>query len=480
MCAGPAGGQETASPSGATAGATGETRAEVENFAPAKDWGDDYQIRTFRGEPFARVTFNSYARALRQDFRNLVYKYRRGSRMNRNVWAIPIRIDLWGDATDVFKDDYLRTDVKVGPDNRFVIQISVRLHDEFDENEFRREVLEALLIEQMLNPLAANPELMTADRIETPAWLVHGFDQLVEHRRGGRPSAFYEGFLESGQMLEPRKIFSLEDPEDLDPVSLAAFRASASALIEALLDQEDGDTALRIMLADLLTVDAGNVDALLRQHFPAFREMDEGLDKWWALQVAALGQQQGYEFLGREETERWLTSALTVVFDGKEAADPPAAKRNLLDRLRRKKPEPAAEEPFQGTVDDYARFLQRPGARDKLAASFASLQRLSRTGFPVYRPVLAGYGEAVQKLMRGETKGLDAEFERLRDLREKIRNTLVQAEDYMNYFEATRAPRRSAAFDDYIEMRQALEEATPPKRNDRISRYMDALESEFR
>jgi hypothetical protein len=57
---------------------------------------------------------------------------------------------------------------------------------------------------------------------------------------------------------------------------------------------------------------------------------------------------------------------------------------------------------------------------------------------------------------------------------------MTQTSDYLNFFEATRAPKRSEAFDDYSKMRRALEEKPLPRRNDRITRYLDYLELEFR
>jgi hypothetical protein len=32
--------------------------------------------------------------------------------------------------------------------------------------------------------------------------------------------------------------------------------------------------------------------------------MDQGLEKWWALELASLGQQQSFEYLDREYRQR--------------------------------------------------------------------------------------------------------------------------------------------------------------------------------
>lgn len=468
---------------GAKAGPEATARSSVVKILSPAQWGEDYQVRAFGSEPYTRAVFVSYARELRDDFRNLVYRYREHSAINRHEWAIPIRIELRGAPENVYKGDDVRRRTVIGPDNRFVIYVYVMLHDGFEEDSFRKEMISALLMEQMLMPFAEYPSNLPVNEVKTPSWLVQGFDQMIEHRRGGRPSAFYQGFLDSGQMLDPEVILTTEIDENIDPVNLAIFRASSSALMEALLDQDDGDIAMRSLLGDLAVTDGDKTGVLLRQHFPALREIDEGLDKWWALQVAALGQQQGYEFFDWEETEYWLDEALKIEFEETSTmlrAEP--VKTGFLERLRPKKTDAASatQEAFSGSIADYATFIKRPGAEEKLIIAFNKLERLKRTGFPAYRPLITAYEAIVLKIKDGDMKTVDEELQTVSEMRAKIGETLEQAEDYMNFFEATRAPQRSQAFDDYLEMRRKLEERKPPRRNDRISRYLDSLEREFR
>lgn len=472
---------------GQTETSAGQTRsrASVEEL-PVAVARDEHQIRVAGGNSRARVEVRSYANELRADFRRVLFKVRPGGDLeDRSQWAIPIRIDLWGHVSDVVKGDYLRTDVEIRPDVTFLIRISAKLHDDFEEADFRRELLRALVIEQTLAPYAKDPNALPGDEVVAPAWLVHGFDQLLVHRREGRPSSFYEGILESGQMLEPAEIFAEEAPSDLDPVSYAVFRASAAAMVEALLDQPKGDQSLRGLLADMADPSSPDMDGLMRQHFPGLRETEEGIEKWWALQLATLGQQQSFEFLSPEETESTLDEVLTVRFEGGEgeaAADGGSSSRSkLLSFLGGgKRDESKSAEPFRGRLKEFPEFLDRPGVEKKLDVCFNGLQRLKRSGFPLYRPVFTRYERVLEKLAEGETKNLAAEFEEIESIRARISDTLARAEDYLNYFEATRSPQRSDAFDDYREMRKELEEAEPPKREDRISRHLDALEREFR
>ncbi|NLT72392.1 MAG: hypothetical protein GXX91_17095 [Verrucomicrobiaceae bacterium] len=447
---------------------------------PAKDWGEDYQVRVRGGSPRTRVTFHSFCKDYRDDFRWLLYWVH----AEREAWSVPIEVVLWGEMSDVHKGESVLTKVQVRPDHRFLIRLEVKLHDDFEESEFRLKLMEALLIEQILAPYALHPDDFALEKVKVPEWMVHGFDQLVLHRRSGSPSAFYRGFLTSGQMLKPDEIVAVAEVADLDAVHYAIFRASASAMVEALIDQPDGGVAMRSLLGDLGRTGRAAIDVLLRQHFPAVRELGEGLDKWWALEVASLGQRQSFEFLGREETERLLTEALTLRFEGVPDDAPVAipVKRGLF-RFGKTKNEPLPEEgsgPFVGTIDKYQSYLGRAGVKEQLTQAFEKLQHVKRSGFPLYRPVFAKYEQILIQLATGDLSDLDAELAACEEMRTKIRETLIRTEDYLNYFEATRAPQRSEAFEEYMTLRKRLEEAAAPHRNDRISRYLDALEREFR
>ena len=470
-------------PGGDPGGGQSESRSTVGPI-PASEWGEDFQVKVVGEPPVTRVMFSSFVGEVRNDLRNLLFKMRPGRPSQSSAWTIPIQVELWGDMQDVHKGEYLLTKVQLRPDNRFIIKLAVKLHDGFRDDEFRREVIRVLLIEHVLEPYSKDPGSFALDAVKVPDWLVHGFDQLIEHRRSGSPSSFYRGFLASGQMLKPQEIFSLADARRLDPVSLAVFRASSSAMVEALLSQADGDIGIKSILADLGGTSPLAIEVLLRQHFPAFREMDQGLDKWWALEVAALGQQQILEFLNREETEQFLTDAVTVRIDGDqgEGAATGVAKRGFLDFLKPKKAEapPMPEGSFNASLDQYALFLEHPEGLDELGDCLDRLQKLKRIGHPLYRPVYPVYESIIQKLMKGQTRGIDVEIANIEEMRSKVRDTLIHTEDYLNFYEATKAPKRSVEFDDYIRIRKSLERRKAPGRTDHITRYLDSLEREFR
>ncbi len=442
-----------------------------------------YQVRVTGADSLTRVQFTSFIEAYREDFRWLLFKLRINESADRKRWDLPIEVALWGSPRDVHAGEAARTTVEVRPDSSFLIRVDVKLHDRFDEAGFRRELTKAFLIEQMVAPFARTPDAFQAVAIEPPAWMIDGFDNLIAHRRRGSPSAYYRGFFEKGQILKPEQLLAMRDVAALDPVNLEIYRASASAFIEVLLAQDEGDVGLRGLLGDLLVTPPRPFDSLLRQHFPAFREMEQGMEKWWALELVALSEQQGFEYLGWRKTGQLLDEAIALKFEATPVAVPveEKGKRGIRELLGGKgATPPAAREAFAGTIADFPGYLDRPEAKAALAVVNDRIQILKRGGFPLYRPVFAAYEACLAKLAARETKDLAAEFASIAEMRAKIVETLTRAEDVMNHFEATRAPQRSGAFDGYFQTRRLQQERPRPVRTDAISRHLDALEREFR
>jgi len=453
--------------------------------------GLDRPIHVFGGDPLSRSVFSSFTGELRTRFRWAIYRYRPDDReLARQAVHVPIRVKLWGTPTDIYGGADSRLGVELGPDGRLRIDLLLRLHDRFDEERFRLELIRALVLEQVLVPVTRQPEVLGSDPIVVPEWIVHGFDELLEHRRVGRPSSFYAGMVRSGRILSPVELFATEEPEKLTAVDRGLFRATAAAMVGALLAQPGGDAAMRGFLGELSVASQRDPAALMRQYFPAFREVDQGMERWWALQVASLSQQQTFEFLGHEETEQAFKEALILRFEAREddeGGDGAGARsrglRGLIGRAAGTVGGGGgggAVPAFVGDLSEHAAFLDRPDAETTLARCFDNLQHLRVVGHPLYRPVLERYESVVVRLIRGQARGIDEELAEIAALRETVLNTLRRSDDYLNYFEATQAPRRSESFEDYLRLKRDLEASEAPVRWDRISEYLDFLEKEFR
>ncbi len=466
-----------------------ETRAWTQE-TPEAEVGMSNLIHVSGGDPVTRMRFNVFLDDLSDEFRRLIFRWRPGRSIGRAmVWTAPIEVTLWGTFRDVHVGDDVIEEVSQAADTSIRIEVAVQLHDRFDESRFRLEFVRALLLGQMVLPYFRSPETFSIPNgqvLKVPEWLVHGFDQLIEHRRLGSPSSTYRGILASGQVMKPSDLFAVEDVKSFDSVGMMVFRISASALVESLLDQPEGDDSLRSVLMALGRPSHPGIEAMLNQEFPAFRETELGLEKWWSLEIATLGQKQSFEYLNRSETERLLDEALTVHFEAilEEAETSPKEKATGIRKLFKPKgsnAEVKAGQPaYSGPLDQFENFIGRTEAHAQLQIAFERLQRLKRIGFPLYRPVFVEYENAVRQLVKGDVQGLKEKFTSIAEMRQKIRETLIRVEDDLNHFEATRAPTRSDAFDEYFKLRRELDSRPSPKRNDPISRHLDTLEWEFR
>ncbi len=441
-----------------------------------REISENFQISVKGENSMIRSMFSAFARDIRRDFRSKL-------QLRPIDWTIPIHVELYGNPREVYFGEPVRVFSRLYENDRFRITVQVKIHDRFEEKDFTNGLLEALILDQILQSHSKAPAVVANRNVEVPQWLVHGFSQSMEHRKKGSSSAFYAGFLKSNQLLGTEKIFALKDTESLNPVSLAIFRASSAALVETLLDQPGGHLTLRKVLGDLAVRDNPNLDALLRQHFPNFREMESGVEKWWALQLATLAQQQSFEYFSPEETEARLDRALQISFEEKAQQEAKEERKGIFGKLKLKvgrKNESEGLPSFEGTLEQYPEFGSRKDLREGLLQNYNELQTLLAYGFPLYRPLITRYIAAFEKIASGKTKDLAIELRELQELRTKIRDTMVRTRDFMNYYEATAAPQKSEAFDNYMKLRRSIENAPPPRRNDRITEYLDDLEIEFR
>jgi hypothetical protein len=81
-------------------------------------------------------------------------------------------------------------------------------------------------------------------------------------------------------------------------------------------------------------------------------------------------------------------------------------------------------------------------------------------------------------LLRGKTKGVAARLDRLVASRKVIAAQISGIDDYLNWFEATSLRGPSGAFAGYLKAAESTA-GRPPAKHDRISVYLDALETQF-
>jgi hypothetical protein len=147
-----------------------------------------------------------------------------------------------------------------------------------------------------------------------------------------------------------------------------------------------------------------------------------------------------------------------------------------------KKQEPVKDETAVAAaipIEDYAVILKRKDLSKILERNINILSALQNRGAVLFRPIATDYMKTMEDILQGRTKGLDA---RLRELRARTQQARAQSDavrDLLDVHEANDSPAMSGLFDDYLKLPETIENELPV-RTDPISKYLDALDREFR
>lgn len=129
-------------------------------------------------------------------------------------------------------------------------------------------------------------------------------------------------------------------------------------------------------------------------------------------------------------------------------------------------------------IEDYAAVLKRPDRREILRHNLAALSALQHRSSVLLRPVVTEYTALVAELMEGRTRNMDERLQLLRQRTQKAYQQSRAVRDLLDLHEANSASAMSGSFDDYLKLPERIQEELP-RRQDAISRYLDALDVEF-
>jgi hypothetical protein len=129
------------------------------------------------------------------------------------------------------------------------------------------------------------------------------------------------------------------------------------------------------------------------------------------------------------------------------------------------------------TLDEALR-VRRPQVDISATREVAQhLMFLAARAHPLLRPVVLDYQLMAQSLADKKWRGLSRRAAVTVQLRARVSSRMREAEDFMNWFEATQANTSSGDFGDYVRAARTTEEVT--RRRDAISVYLDAMELQF-
>ena len=353
-----------------------------------------------------------------------------------------------------------------------------------ETEDFRRQLVRLLLVERMIRsqPAAAGGDVL-------PAWLEIGVMEALDHVRAGRPSERFGALFAQGRILSVDDILDAS-PTELEAGAREAHAVSACCLVMALLEQPDGPERFRRFL-EAVPGRTGSWQNLLVRQFPGLALSRHSLEKWWALQAAALATPDLLEPLTAEETDRLLEQALQVRHRPGAAAGAPAPPSPVVRWLKSwipGRPKPAAPPAEAETsaaeevisLDELDRLAALPKRAEVLRANQAALAALQLRAFPLHRPIIDAYQQVLGQIGQGKLKGLAARCEALAARRREVLATAEAATDLLNWYEATQRGHLSGSFERYFRM---LETPAPARRSpadDPIAQSLDELEDEFR
>jgi len=320
------------------------------------------------------------------------------------------------------------------------LQLDLIIDTKMARPEARRELLRALFVEMMYRGATDIPAGSWYS--SPPDWLLDGVPAHSLNPDDG--VAHILALPVARCSILPLAKFVRQKPELLDAPARSLYRAYSFALVELLARPPAGAGHLARFVQDLPSAPDDPV-ADLRTHFPELFESEAMAEKCWKTQIACLSHQQPYQFLGCAATERILDQSLRLKISG-------GSGKKICE------------------LAEFPAFL--------LADLSRNLNALASRANPVYQPVIVEYGRITAILLRGRTKGITARLDRLTASRKIMSGQMRGIDDYLNWFEATSLRGPSGAFADYL---KAAELAAGPRRakHDRISVYLDALETQF-
>ena len=482
--------------------------------APGKSLSTSKQFYIYGRTLPLRSAFSVFAERVKTDYLNLVFRTGRGLHTGKiDRWRYPIIIQVRDEAPGL--DERSATSrIRQLDHGGFRLELTVRIGDGFDTNELQHELLRLLLAESILRE---HKTIRVGGRTELlPKWLMAGVSETLGRRSTDGRSELYEKVFKTGRILSVEEILST-DPDRLDSVSRTIYELSSAGLLQTLLDQPGGSNRLRAMISELAT-HTGPLREILIRHFPGMRTSRNSLEKWWALQMAMLSEPGVFDLMSPEETELALAEALMFQLgevgdevegpapdegtgsDGKRIPGIVRIGRGVIGLLnpkggRRSESGKAAENQsaedvfpngqeaelfFACGIEEVDRYIDHPRREEALKPVQLKLAELSHRSHPLYRQVIHDYQEFVGRLSQGNGEGAGKKLADLAGRRTAIQRRALAVADHLNWFEATQDVGPGGKFEAFHRAVDMLDNAPRPRRKDPISRYLDALEQEFK
>lgn len=367
---------------------------------------------------------------------------------------IPISIQLQGKLGDPLVQNPVQFDL-FSHEKGWTLLLKLNVSRGIEQERFQKAITTALLYEFALRKM--EPGDTDSPLIVRP-WLMEGLREAIAWKEERSDRRLYLALHQRGGLYKMDDLFSLTDEnyEVTDGAMRAAFRVSAGSLVTALVRQPGGKEGFKTFLEEAAKF-GGEMPVLLRRCFPDLNLSDTSLAKWRALMVAEIGGANKLtDTLSVMDTDAALNEALKLHFRDENNAP---LERPLHEGWRELEALPPA------TRVEAVRPVQD------------SLVRLSYRCFPSYRPLLAEYQAVLNELVAGKKPktGYEEHLAKLEETRLTMRERMKMGQDYLIWFQITRAREVSGSFEDYLTLKDRLKYQLPVRR-DPISTYLDQIQ----
>ncbi len=305
---------------------------------------------------------------------------------DKEAWAIPIVVVLnTGEDAAKTQGPPVATTISEMTHGGFHIQVTVSERPGLNASALRKEIVRASLAERILrgHQKLAVPE----GRLLLPDWVMTGVLHALEYKAAPRPSAVFAAIFRSGKIYGIEEIIAAS-PVEMDGLSRSIYETSCCALVLALIDQPDGPRRFNRFL-NTLASDPRSERELLDAAFPGFAASASSLNKWWALQLAALSKPGIAERLSPTESLKAIEEAILIRYE----AAPNEVPKNIQMRPFTPPPplEVAAHEPPSPPPAESAPTPATPKEspnKSTAASTSAEEESPSKTKRPLWRRLL--------------------------------------------------------------------------------------------
>ncbi len=228
---------------------------------------------------------------------------------DKEPWVLPVVVLLnTGEEAAKSKGPPVATAITELTHGGFHLQVTLNDRPGLNAADLRKEIIRALLAERILRN---HPKISTPKgRLLLPDWIMTGVLHALDYRASARPSALFATLFRSGKIYGIEEIIEAS-PVEMDGLSHTIYETSCCALVLALADQPDGPLHFNQFL-NALASDPRSERELLNVAFPNFAASASSLNKWWALQLAALSKPGVAEPLSPAESLKAIEDAITL------------------------------------------------------------------------------------------------------------------------------------------------------------------------